>query len=321
MRRSNGPAWRSRPDGPVFTAVASHTECSGVPCHSPWNCIRERSARPSPPDWPPVLPGTATVTVEQPGLSVHTHWMADDLRAFDGWFNLNEWPSAPCPVCKLGDLHPSQGSVTTVTTTSYDWHRDDEEWEPDWKHGFFYGILHCGRSVCREKVIVSGEYQVTEKGSWEYVDELRLRFAIPAFPLIIPPVGMPEAVLEGIDAASRSVWADPAGAANGLRRAVEAVLDDQKVHKTQIIGHKRRRLSTHRRIDLLEAKQPVAATSLEAVKWLGNEGSHQSGVLTSSHCIESAEYLNHALRILYDKTDAALLKKAKEINKAKGLVQ
>src|SRR6202035_4696784 len=166
--------------------------------------------------------------------------MADDLRAFAGWFNMNEWPSAPCPVCKVGDLHPSTGSVTTVTTTSYDWHRDDDNWEPDWESGFFHGILYCGRSTCREKVIVSGEYQVTEKIPWQdYIKELLLRFAIPAFPLVIPPAVTPEAVLEGIDAASRIVWADPAGAANGLRRAVEAVLDQQKVHKTQITGHRR----------------------------------------------------------------------------------
>jgi hypothetical protein len=115
-----------------------------------------------------------------------------------------------------------------VTTTSYNWHQHDEEWEPDWKYGFFYGILYRGRSACREKVIVSGDYRVTMKKLWEeYIDELHLRFAIPALPLVIPPVNTPKAVLEGIDAASRIIWADPAGAANGLRRAVEAVLDDQ----------------------------------------------------------------------------------------------
>jgi Domain of unknown function (DUF4145) len=255
-------------------------------------------------------------------LIVHTRQMADDLRGFDGWFDVNEWPSAPCPVCKLGDLHPHQGSVKTVTTTSYDRHEHDDGWEPEWKHGFFYGILFCGRSACREKVIVSGEYRVTMKRIWEeYIDELRLRFAIPALPLVIPPTNTPNAVLEGIDAASRIVWTDPAGAANGLRRAVEAVLDNQKVRKTQTVGHKRVRLPPHQRIRLLKAQQPVAAASLEAVKWLGNEGSHSSAVLTSSHCIESAEYLNHALRILYDKTDAALVKNVEAINKARGLVR
>ena len=253
---------------------------------------------------------------------VHTRQMADDLRAFDSWFDLNEWPSGPCPVCKLGDLHPSAGSITTVTTTSYDWHEDDEAWEPEWKHGFFHGILYCGRSACREKVIVSGEYRVTMIKLWEkYIDELRLRFAIPALPLVIPPANTPKAALEGIEAASRIVWTDPAGAANGLRRAVEAVLDDQKVHKTQTIRHRRFRLSPHQRINRLKARQPVAAASLEAVKWLGNEGSHSSAALTSSHCIESAQYLNHALQILYDKTEADLIKNAKAINKAKGLVR
>lgn len=248
--------------------------------------------------------------------------MADDLRVFDGWFKADEWPSAPCPVCKLGDLHPSKGSVTTVTTTIYDWHKDDQEWEPEWESGFFHGILYCGRSACREKIIVSGEYRVTAIITWqEYVKELRLRFAIPALPLIIPPANTPESLLEGIDAASRTVWTDPAGAANGLRRTVEAILDNQKIRKTKIVGNKRRRLTAHQRIGLLKANHPVAATSLEAVKWLGNEGSHSSGLLTASDCIESAEYLGHALRVLYDRTDAELIKKAKKINKAKGVVR
>jgi Domain of unknown function (DUF4145) len=251
--------------------------------------------------------------------------VADNLRAFDGWFDADQWPSAPCPACKLGDLHPVGNSITTVTTANYDRHQRDEDWEPDWKHGYFYGILYCARPACDEKVIVSGAYRVsmTTTPRWygdDYEDQLRLRYAIPALPLAIPPAKTPETVMEGIVAASRVVWTDPAGAANGLRRSVEALLNHQKVNKTGKNRHgKRYWLSTHQRIVEFRKRNPLAATSLEAVKWLGNEGSHGALSLTSSDCVESAEYLDHALRLLYDNADAELVKKAKAINKAKGI--
>ncbi len=82
---------------------------------------------------------------------------------------------------------------------------------------------------------------------------------------------------------------------------------------------KRRTLSTHERIAALKAKQPVAATSLEAVKWVGNQGSHASFQLTATDCVESALYLDHALRVLYDTSDAEIIKKAKAVNRAKGI--
>ena len=245
--------------------------------------------------------------------------MADDLRAFDGWFYA--WPSAPCPVCKLGDLHPNNESIKNVTTTDYDRNKDDEAWEPDWEYGFFHGILYCARPACAEKVIVSGEYRVVESQTeaWVYYDQFRLRYAIPALPLAVAPPDTPKAIVDEIERASRIVWADPAGAANALRRAVEALLDYQHIKKTKMSQSKRRYMSAHERINIFKAKEPKAAASMEAVKWLGNAGSHDSAVLTSTHCVESAEYLNHALKLLYDKSDIELSKRVKVINKAKGL--
>jgi hypothetical protein len=61
-----------------------------------------------------------------------------------------------------------------------------------------------------------------------------------------------------------------------------------------------------------------AATTLEAVMRIGHKGSHFGSELTSSDCVESAEYLGYALRLLYDTTDAELLQRAEAISKAKG---
>lgn len=246
--------------------------------------------------------------------------MADDLRSFDRWFSEYEWPSAPCPVCMLGDLHPLKDSISMVTTAVYDRNEKAEDWEPDWDQGFFHGVLYCGRVACQEKVIVSGQYRTEFITPNEVERQLRLRYAIPAMPLMKPPTKTPDAVMEGIVDASRVVWTSPAGAANGLRRSVEALLDHQRVNKTAFNKqHKRYRLSLHQRIAAFEKRNHTAATALEAVKWLGNEGSHNSSLLTASHCVESADYLNHALRLLYDTTDAELVRKARAVNKARGV--
>lgn len=204
-----------------------------------------------------------------------------------------------------------------VTTANYDRNADHPDWDPDWEHGFFHGVLFCGRPICREKVVVSGEYRV----QWDGVDSvwpsLRLRFAIPAIPLITPPGRVPQAVLDYLESANCAIWAEPSASANALRRCVEAVLDDQRINKTvRDKNGKRVRLSTHNRIVVLKVKKADAALHLEAVKWLWNRGSHSS--LTTVDCIESAEQLERALRILYDTKDADLARKAHEINLSKG---
>ncbi len=54
------------------------------------------------------------------------------------------------------------------------------------------------------------------------------------------------------------------------------------------------------------------------MKWVGNQGSHGDPI-TASDVIESAEYLDHALRTLYDTRDADLARKARAVNKERGL--
>ncbi|MEV5967840.1 DUF4145 domain-containing protein [Kribbella sp. NPDC051952] len=241
--------------------------------------------------------------------------MADDLRAFDGWFNPANWPVSTCPTCKLGQLM-LKDPVTIIEGTQSKNARDHEDWDPDWINGYFQGVLRCGRSGCGEIVLATGEWAVTWDPNGQYSDVLRLRFAIPALPLAVPPTGTPLEVIDRIDEASRVVWSDPASAANGLRRAVESLLDAQKVRKTAGNG-RRTKLSTHARIEEFKAKRPVAAQSLMAVKWVGNQGSHGVSELTPTDCIESAEYLDHALRDLYDRRDADIVKRVKKVNKSR----
>jgi hypothetical protein len=252
--------------------------------------------------------------------------MARDLRPLDDWVLKTEWPYLPCPSCADGALSPDDDGLKTVNSGESIRYRDHEDWEPEWLMGRFHGVLKCHRPDCQETVVIAGDYKVdTVEGQgndWQgqaWGDYLRLRFARPPLRLLAAPPGTPQPVTEAIDSASEVLWSDPGAAANRLRVGIEQLLSDRRVPKTapKTKGG-RRRLTTHERIEKFTITQPTAGSFLEAVKWIGNAGSHET-VLTAKDVLDGAELLEHALHLLYDKRDQKLERRARQINRRKGL--
>ncbi len=154
-------------------------------------------------------------------------------------------------------------------------------------------------------------------GNWygEYAEFLRLRFAVPSIHLMTFPAACPESVKGDVASASKVMFAVPSAAANRLRTAIETLLTEQGVAQ---VGLKGKPLSTHARIELLRASSPDAAVALEAVKWIGNSGSHDSEA-TIDDFMNGADLLSHALRLLYDTRTKELDALAERINRNKGL--
>jgi hypothetical protein len=53
------------------------------------------------------------------------------------------------------------------------------------------------------------------------------------------------------------------------------------------------------------------------VKWIGNSGSHESG-LSAEDMLEGAQIPEHALRLIYDPTEADLKRRITLVNRRKG---
>src|SRR4051794_33408695 len=89
--------------------------------------------------------------------------------------------------------------------------RDHQDWMPDWITGYFHGTLRCSRRSCGEPVLVSGDYSV----DWDFDEEVgeypadfvRLRYALPALPIMVLPDNTPEAVSHRIAEAATVLWA------------------------------------------------------------------------------------------------------------------
>lgn len=251
--------------------------------------------------------------------------MPQDLRLFADRVTRNDWPHVTCPVCLVG--YVALDAISEFETMESQGWRADDNWEPDYIEGHFTGTLSCALPSCREVVVVCGTYEVDyvrgPDGGWygEVDSFYRLKYTSPALPLLAFPDGTPDDVRASAIQAGALVWVDPGAAANRLRTSIENLLTAKKVARFSIDKkkHRRNRLPTHSRIERFEKAYPDAAEALMAVKWLGNDGSHESGGLTSIDVIDGADLLQHALKLIYDDEAKSLMQRARQINASKGL--
>lgn len=67
----------------------------------------------------------------------------------------------------------------------------------------------------------------------------------------------------------------------------------------------------------MQAKRPEVANALMAVKWIGNDGSHD-GKLTVDDVLDGVDMLEHALNLLYGDQDD-ILRRIAVVNRDRGV--
>ncbi|MGZ2361667.1 DUF4145 domain-containing protein [Streptomyces sp. 372A] len=248
-----------------------------------------------------------------------------DLREIASGFSdkLEKWPHIPCPTCVRGVLHPVAGSfVDEERVTSKSWHTH-EGWDPDWIQGDFVCLLACSKSTC-DLVRVVGGSQVVYTDAWEgeqYEAHLTPTMFFPALPLLQNRLLCPEKVGEQVDTAAKILWLDPNSAANRIRTAVEALMDEHQIARSKP-GQRGKlvRISLDERISTFKSTLPQhaeAADLLLAVKWIGNVGSHE-GVLNVRGVLEGVEFLDHALSLIYNTNHDDIKKRAADVTARRG---
>ena len=116
-------------------------------------------------------------------------------------------------------------------------------------------------------------------------------------------------------------WNDVDSCVNKFRLSVELLMDSQKINKTMVHSNGKKskyRLTLHQRIGLFKKKNQKVGEILEAIKWVGNKGSHADNKLIVNEVIIAYELLEHALNELYEPKKDEMYNMAKEINKRKG---
>ncbi|WP_433228996.1 DUF4145 domain-containing protein [Micromonospora sp. CA-248260] len=236
--------------------------------------------------------------------------MNQHLAKLGDWIVDDDWPDTICPFCRSVTLS-LQAIEDLPTAESTVLQQTHESWEPHWISGKFRGVLHCNAKRCGEDVLVTGEMRVIEvadhQRNIDYDSAYLLRFAQPPLPLIEFHDNCPESIQQHVDKAAALLWADPGATAGRLRFAVEQLL-------TELGDTSRRPLA--RRISELKATKPDVAITLQAVKWLGNQGVHEA-TLTVRDVLDGVKLLEHALDLLYKHPQMEAL--ANQINADRGV--
>lgn len=234
-----------------------------------------------------------------------------------------------CPTCNNGQLKIKGDTFCSNETRKSITSPSHPDFDADYVSYVYSCLFECTNSACKEIVASSGygfvdwDIEVNDEGYQEqiYSDYFRPLHFHPALKIIDIPKNVPDEVKSIIENSFTVFFISPSSCVNHIRTSLEAVLTDLKIPKSTIGKNKKRQLlSLHSRISKLPTKYDNLKEILFALKWLGNSGSHtDSNKVSMSDAIDAYEFLDYLLSEVYEEKSEKIKKKAKKINKTKGI--
>lgn len=245
-------------------------------------------------------------------------------------FTLKNSPDYMCPKCNIGLLRIQENTFKNYTTFDVNEAMKLPEFEPEWVEYIFNCIFECNNDRCDSKVLCTGrgsvgvDIEVDDYGQQypEFDDYYRPLFFHPNLRLITIPEGTPAHIERTLNKSFELFFTSPSAAANLVRISIEEILTEQQVKQyTTNKKGERVKLNLDSRIKHhLPEKYQTIREHFEAVKWLGNAGSHSGEELTSDNTMDAYELVEYILSQVYASFDN-MNKLAQAINKSQGPIK
>lgn len=208
-------------------------------------------------------------------------------------------PAFPCPGCQNGVLRLDRDTLREA----YEPVKENDYYG---QRGRFSGLLFCSSKWCGHVISIGGDLI----SGWDYDqngDQIDLTYFYPralvsGVPVITIPTKTPEKVEQPIRESFSLLWADRGAAANKLRISVERILDHYNVPDKSNNGW---RLSLDKRIHAFESVAGEHHDTLDALRVVGNRGSHE-GHVDFETMLDSYEIYEDALQDLFAGRSARL---------------
>lgn len=230
--------------------------------------------------------------------------MPIDRNKFGTRFPKDHVPSYPCPHCEIGHM-------TLIPDAFHDeWPEHDrqaynEHQVEEYIRVTFTGLLKCSNDRCGEIVSFSGEgipeeeyYDDPQRGyEHDWVTYFHPKFFCPTIDLFpLWQFELTQEINKALTDSFKLFWCDLPSCIGKLRVTVERILDDQSIPTT---NDNDGWLSLHRRINLFkEQEDGELGEFLEAVKWLGNEGTHENKA-ERNEVMDAFDMIEHVFEHLY----------------------
>lgn len=213
-------------------------------------------------------------------------------------------PRFECPKCNLGRLKHEGSPLIQEPTYSYV-EQSDNDWEPEWSILRFTMMLKCDEKPCGEIATVAGDVTIVVYDDYEtieqhYVNCFKPKFFRPSPHVFTISNKLNDECKNQLVKAFELMWVDAGAATNRIRIFIEKLMDQYQVPTTKISAKsKMYDLKLADRINELEKSKPGHKEAFDALRWVGNEGSH-SGKSTRETLLTCFEVLEDLLADLVD---------------------
>lgn len=237
----------------------------------------------------------------------------------DRWKQWIGFPSWPCPACQTGNLRLIGDTVQLIDSRAERIGMDDPSANHDDRVARFVAHLKCDAPACGETGTLAGNrnafsYRVSGEDDGCQTDISYQVLSVIPSPLpfrISPKIPRPIELL--IREAASLFWSDHKAAATRIREAVEAILTDVGAPE---ISPRGKALNLHQRIDrfreLEDGKWAEQADLIEAAKWIGNLGAHDT--ITRDDALDAFDMLETVLDDMFVRARHDILAKARATN-------
>ena len=224
----------------------------------------------------------------------------------------DEIPALPCPWYDRGNLRYVHKSLRVEESDAARLAQQDGDITPLDVTSLFSLFLKCGVGKCGCIVSVHGDADLKERDHWDHDEErffylLTPRGMFPAPPLATIPPETPEDIAQEIRIACQFFWVDLGSCANRLRISVEKILDH--------LGSPQGRLFD--RIAQFKANDPDHADTFDALRYVGNVGSHE-GAVKRDAILDAFEIYQDALAELFGRRSAKIAAMKQKLIQSKG---
>lgn len=219
-------------------------------------------------------------------------------------FSSNDYTVYSCPHCNEDSLKVDVEKIITYQTVESKQAENDEVacLNPDeFYHSVFTGTLTCENNYCQGIVTYAGNAYVDIDYS-EYPDEKYITYYYPQvfFPHLKYfkiPSNCHREVEYSLNEAFSLTLLSPSSAANKVRASIENLLhfhfnirstDDQGVF-----------ISLHKRLEDFSKRESELSQIVNAIRWIGNEGSHGISSIKVKDIFEAYEFMQHVLDNIY----------------------
>lgn len=240
---------------------------------------------------------------------------------FTASFHSDNIPVWPCPKCGVQSLSCVDNGFDKKYKEPID--PNDPNFDPEWIEYLFTINLKCSNSSCSSKVIcigtgeVSQEYLYDGSGEWAWFDSFQPEYFEPPLQIFVPPINTPFLVKKALRNSFATFFSCPSLSLTALRSALEVLLGEMEIASVDTNG---KFLSLVRRIDLLPEDKRKIVEPANAIRWLGNDGTHSGGFqVRKSDVLDGYRIFEHILIELYPEKRASIDALVARINQAKGL--